>query len=244
MGEGGDEVGGGMARLSAVARSAIAMLAVILVVDATARADEPMELRDPQPRWISVRFENSPLDQPGQLATQYTAALPAWFEPGGASNRARVTIAGPTLETGWFEGHRLRTGSFSDFVWIFDASSGDVLSARLRGTLIRRLEFGVLGSDVDLPFEAEMTTRSAVGYKAVRHTLGQLVFPFCERAEHGCTLIAPVRYDSRTGYVNAVGSIVARAMGAAARTFSPLGEAIFSERADAPRASEDFAAAH
>ena len=243
MREGGDEVGGGRARLLAHARLVIAALVLNAVVNAAARAAEPMDLLDPQPRWISARFENSPSDQPGQLATQYTADLAAWFEPDGASNRVRVTIAGAAVETGWFQKHRLRTGSFSDFVWLFDASSGDVLSARLRGTLIRRLEFGFLGSDVDLPFEAEMTTHAAVGFERVRHRFGQLVFPFCEHAERDCTLIAPVRYDSRTGYVNAVGSIVARAMGAAARTFSPLGEAIFSERNGASRVRDDFATA-
>jgi len=233
-----------MARLLDLARLAIAALVVITVADAAARAAEPMDLRDPQPRWLSVRFENSPSDQPGQLATHYTAELPAWFEPDRASSRVRVTIAGSAVETGWFKAHRLRAGSFSDFVWTFDSPSGDVVSARLRGTLIRRLDFGVFGSDVDLPFEAEMTTRSAVGFEAGRRTLGQLVFPLCERAERGCTLVAPVRYDVRTGYVNAVGSIVARAMGVAARTFSPLGEAIFMERDGAQRDREDFAAAH
>jgi len=233
-----------MERLMAFARLAIAALVVITVADAAARAAEPMDLRDPQPRWISVRFENSPSDRPGQLATDYAAELPAWFEPDGASNRVRVSIAGSAVETGWFRQQRLRAGSFSDFVWTFDVSSGEVLSARLRGTFIRRLDFGVFGSDIDLPFEAEMTTRSTVGFEAGRRTLGQLVFPLCERAERGCTLVAPVRYDPRTGYVNAVGSIVARAVGVVARTFSPLGEAIFAERDGVHRVREDFAAAH
>ena len=109
--------------------------------------------------------------------------------------------------------------------------------------LIRQLDFGVFGSDVELPFEAQMTTRSAVGFEAGRRRLGQLVFPFCERAVRGCTLIDPVRYDFQSGYVNAVGSIVVRAVGAAARTFSPLGEAVFSERDGPPPARKDFAAA-
>jgi hypothetical protein len=41
-----------------------------------------------------------------------------------------------------------------------------------------------------------------------------------------------------------VGSIVARAVGVVARTFSPLGEAIFAERDGAHGVREDFAAAH
>ena len=52
-------------------------------------------------------------------------------------------------------------------------------------------------------------------------------------AGDACTLIAPVRLDPRTGYVNAVGSIVGRAFGASARTFSSLGEALFNERGSA-----------
>ena len=76
-----------MERLMAFARLAIAALVVITVADAAARAAEPMDLRDPQPRWISVRFENSPSDRPGQLATDYAAELPAWFEPDRASSR-------------------------------------------------------------------------------------------------------------------------------------------------------------
>lgn len=230
-------------RLSTVALWTMGILLVAACATTAAHASEPMDLRNPQPRWLSVRFENSPADRPAQLATRYTAELPAWFEPEEGSGRVRVTIAGPVVEAGRFARQRLRAGSFSDFVWIFEPSSGEVVSARLRGTLIRRLDFGVFGSDVDLPFEAEMATRAAVGFEPVRHTLGQLVFPFCERTGDRCTLVAPVRYDSRTGYVNAVGSILARAMGSAARTFSPLGEAIFSERDGGAKSREDFAAA-
>ncbi len=235
-----------MTRLLAIARFVIAAIALFMenmVAHSAARAAEPLDLRDSQPRWVSVRFENSPTELPGQLATQYTAALPAWFEPTGVGSRVRVTIAGAEVEAGRFAAQRLRAGSFSDFVWIFDAVSGDVISARLRGTFIRRLDFGVIGTDVDLPFEAEMTTRTAVGFESGRRTFGQLLFPYCEGATRGCTLVAPVRYDFRSGYVNAVGSLVARAVGAAARTFSPLGEALFSERDGGERTRGDIAAA-
>ena len=42
-------------------------------------------------------------------------------------------------------------------------------------------------------------------------------------------MISPTRYDPLTGYVNAVGHVTARSGGITVHSFSPLGEAIFSE---------------
>ena len=196
-------------------------------------AGVPLDLGDARPRWISVRFENSPADRPDRLAASYTDPIDAWLEPDADPGRLRVTVAGTAVERGYFHRQRIRAGSFSDFVWIFDRASGEVVSATLAGTLIRRFDLGPIESEVDTRFEAQMTTKAASGYRAPHDLLGQLVFPHCEEAGEACTLIAPVRLDPRTGYVNAVGSIVGRAFGASARTFSSLGEALFSERGSA-----------
>jgi hypothetical protein len=212
-----------------LARTALAIAFVIATCGAAARASEPMDLGDLQPRPVAVRFETSPSDQPGRLASLYTDTVPAWLEPGELPGQVRVTITGEAVETRWFQNQRLRRGSFSDFVWIFDASTGDVVSAHLRGTLVRRFDFGVFHSDIETEIEAEMTTRAHAGFEPGRMRLGQLVFPLCLRDGGDCTIVAPVRYDRRTGYVNAVGALLGRAMGAAAQSFSPLGEAIFSE---------------
>jgi hypothetical protein len=212
-----------------LARITLAIAFAIATHAAGARASEPMDLGDSRSRRVAVRFETSPSDQPGRLASLYTAAVPAWLEPDELPGQVRVTIAGDAVETRWFQNQRLRRGSFSDFVWIFDTASGEVISAHLRGTLVRSFDFGVFHADIETEIEAEMTTRARAGFEPGRVRLGQLVFPFCLRDSGDCTIVAPVRYDRRTGYVNAVGALVGRAMGAAARSFSPLGEAIFSE---------------
>lgn len=188
-----------------------------------------MDLDDPRPRAVGVRFENSPSDRPGQLATAYTDEIEGWLEPDGPQ-RLRVTVPGRSVERGFFYRQRLQPGSFSDFVWIFDRATGDVVSASLRGTLIRSYDLGIMDSEIATPFEAFMTTSVAAGYVPSKRMFGQLVFPHCGDESAGCTLVPPRRYDRHTGYVNAVGSIVGRALGFSARTFSALGEAVFSER--------------
>lgn len=188
-----------------------------------------MNLDDTRPRAVAVRFEDSPADQPGQLATVYTSDFDGWLEPDG-TDRVRVTVKGADVERRFFAGQRLQPGSFSDFVWIFERATGEVVSASLRGTLIRDYDFGVVRSEIDTPFEASMTTSAVAGFVAARHLFGQVVFPLCARAAADCTLVPAQPYDRATGYVNAVGSIVGRALGFSAETFSSLGEAVFSER--------------
>jgi hypothetical protein len=111
-----------------------------------ALAAPPMDLGDPRPRFVSVRFETSPADQPGRLASFYTEAIPARLSPGDFDGQVRVTIASSDFEAQVMHNQRPRPGSFSDFVWLFDAASGEVVSARLRGTLVRRFEFGLFVS--------------------------------------------------------------------------------------------------
>jgi hypothetical protein len=187
-----------------------------------------MDLADTRARAVTVRFETSPPEEPARLASTYTAALPARLEPDGPG-RIRVTIAGREIETGFLYRRRPVPGSFSDFVWIFDATTGDVISAQLSGTLVRTLDIGVFSRDVDTPFEVDLSTLGIAGYEAPRSVFGQLVFGHCARAGVGCTLVAAQPYDQRSGYVNAVGALVGRALGVARKTFAPLGEAIFSE---------------
>jgi hypothetical protein len=141
-----------------------------------------------------------------------------------------VRVAGAAVERDYFWRQRLRAGSFSDYVWVFDSASGDVVSASLSGVLVRRLDFGPFQKEIETPFEATLSTHGHAGFETARHVFGQILFPLCERASSECTLVDPVRYDARTGYVNAVGWIGGRALGISARTFASIGEAIFSEQ--------------
>jgi hypothetical protein len=64
------------------------------------------------------------------------------------------------------------------------------------------------------------------------------VVDVCEPGTPGCTRVAPAPLDPRTGHVNAVGTIHASAIGGlGVLTFSPLGEAVFSEQSDLPAVS-------
>jgi hypothetical protein len=83
---------------------------------------------------------------------------------------------------------------------------------------------------VETEIDVRVGTLRTVGYLPPRKRFGQILFKACEPAKPECSAVAPAPLDPRTGYVNAVGTIRARALGALeAESFSPLGEAIFSE---------------
>lgn len=204
-------------------------ISAVLTFAADGASAEPMDLRDPSPRAVSVRFENSPSDAPSRLGETFTLDIPARFEIEPGSGFVRVSVAGADVERRYFTRQRLREGSFSDYVWTFDPKTRHVVSASLRGTFIRRFDFGLFDQEIDTPFEATLSTLRSVGFATARRMFGQLLFPLCEVASSDCTLVPPARYDESTGYVNAVGWIGARALGVSARSFASIGEAIFTE---------------
>jgi len=190
----------------------------------------PMDLRDPEPRWIQVRFELSPPDRPGQTDTVYSEPFAAWLEPGERPGEVRVTVDGRTVEQHLLQEQEPRPGSFSDFVWIFDSETGHVRSAKVSGAVSQRLRMGLTSWKVTARIRAEMNTRSDAGFTEPTRVLGQRVHRFCAAADTGsCTLVPARTYDPITGYVNAVGAIGANSGPVRFESFSPLGEAIFSE---------------
>jgi hypothetical protein len=237
--------------MSAIPRTA---LIALLLSQAPASA-EPMDLTDPQPRWVSVRFEVSPAQRPGQLDTIYSQEFPAWFAPDPMEDRVKVTVDARIVERYLLAEHHPVEGSFSDYIWVFESSSGHVVSATVMGKLIKTLDWGVFTSDVEASIRIQMATRSetgaptAAGFTPPRSRLGQLLFHFCTLTDgEGCTLVSAAPYDARSGYVNAVGPISAHSTGVTTRAFSPLGEARFSELStatavSAPPPVADFRAA-
>lgn len=205
-------------------------VSVALVPVSIAAGAEPMDLGNPRPRAVSVRFENSPPDAPARLGTSFTVEIPARLDVDAETALVRVRIAGADIERDYFSRQPLRAGSFSDYVWNFDPRTQHVVSASLRGTFVRRFEFGLFDKDIDTPFEATLTTLRNAGFATARRIFGQLLFPLCERASSDCTIVPATRYDAKTGYVNAVGWIGAQALGISARSFASIGEAIFTER--------------
>lgn len=204
-------------------------LPVIGAIAATAAEAEPLDLRDPTPRAVAVAFEVSPREQPGLLDALYTEPLPARLVPDGRAGRVHVVLPGTLVESHLLSGEDPRPGSFGDFVWTFDAESGHVLSATLAGVVRRRIELGPLHRTVEADVQVAMSTAHAAGFRAPRQLLGQRVFDLCEADGAECTLVRPAAYDPATGYVNAVGVILARTRGIATRSFSSLGEARFFE---------------
>ncbi len=201
------------------------------VVLAGASGAEPMQLDDPRPRWIDVQFEVSSGAHPGRLDAVYSQRFRARLEPGPGPRQVTVTVDGGVVERYLLADQNPKPGSFGDFVWVFDTATGRVQSARLSGTLIRKLDWGLFTSEAETKIYAEMTTEAVAGFEKPRRLLGQVLFRYCsDRDDESCTLVAPEVYDGQTGYVNAVGALRARSGIITTRTFSPLGEARFSER--------------
>ena len=198
-----------------------------------AQSAQPMRLDDPEPRWVAVRFEISPGTRPDQLDQVYSDPLPAWFEPGDRPGLARIRVAGGSVEEVLFAGQNPKPGSFSDFVWVFDTRTGHVISAEVSGRLETTLDWGFITSRVETEVDVQMGTNAAVGFAPAKRMLGNKFFGLCEDPDRpSCTMVNPSGYDPTRGYVNALGTVSARTGIISLRSFSPLGEALFSELDD------------
>ena len=109
----------------------LSLLLMICMICRTADA-EPMRLDDPTPRWIVVQFEDSPSERPELLDRVYTRPFAAWLEPGAAGN-VTVRLPSEVLEQTLFLENDPVPGSFTDYVWVFDRDSGNVLSTSFSG---------------------------------------------------------------------------------------------------------------
>lgn len=206
---------------------------VLLAFLAAAPAiSSPLDLQDPTPRQIEVRFEVSPEDQPGRLNAIWSLPRTAFLESDPTRSLVRIRI--PTQE---IEAHFRATGtdaisgSFSDFVWTLDSRTGHVLSAHLTGRVREQISLGPIRTSATIAIQVDMTTQNIAGFRRSKKMFGIQTNTFClpSSKPSACVPVAPIRFDPASGYVNAVGSLVAAAAIARIRTFSPLGEARFSE---------------
>ena len=190
---------------------------------------DPVDLTDRRARPVRLALEISPPHLPAQLDRIYGERVPAWFEPGPGAGEVSIRVAGPDVER-LLDGFDPVPGSFGDFVWIFDTGTGHVLTATLRGTIRQRLDWGLFETRVQAKIDARMTTLRPAGLRPPHSLLGRILFDHCGAPGRDCSLVPSRPYDPFTGYVNAVGSISARAVGGlTSQTFSPLGEAVFTE---------------
>ncbi len=211
------------------------LLALFAEAGATAA---PLDLQDPTPRWIEVQFEVSPEDEPGRLDGIWSVPRAAFLDSDPDRRIVRIRI--PTEE---IEAHLRSTGteaiagSFSNFVWTLDSRTGHVLTAVLTGRVRERFSFGPIRTSTTVEIRVEMTTRKAGGFRPTRRIFGLRTHAFCLPSPKSsqCIAVAPIRFDPESGYVNAVGSVVATAVIAEVLAFSPLGEARFSEKSSGRR---------
>ncbi len=204
-------------------------LAALLLWPALVGA-EPMNLSDGTARWVSVRFEVSPPEHPAQTDTRYTGALPAWLEAGALPGQLKVTVKGELVERHLMTGQVPVEGSFSDFVWVFDSATGHVRSATVAGVLRQEVDMGLTRWTVETPIRVAMDTESPAGLRPPLRVFGRQVHRFCRPARsRSCREVRPRSYDPATGYVNATGSVQVESDLLRLRSFSPLGEAVFSE---------------
>ena len=202
---------------------------VLIALTAFGAAAAPLDLHDSTPREVRVRFEVSPREVPGSLDAQYGPALPARLTPlpGG---RLEVAVRGADIERVLLAEHGAKPGTFSDYVWVFDARTGEVVSAGVSGRLVRRLDMGPVHLDAEVDLEVAVATSGAAGYEPVRTLMGEPVFVHCDDpAAADCSLVTPRRLDPCTGYVNAVGSLEVGWGELRFAFFAPVGEAIFEE---------------
>lgn len=230
-------------RLEQIRKRAVSVLTAGLVCFAAGVASaDPLDLADRTPRWIEVRFEVSPADEPGALDRRWSGFRPARLLPAQAgADPGAVEIRIPARE---IEAQLRSTGtdtiegSFSEFVWRLDPSTGHVLEAGLRGRVREQLQFGPISAAAMVEIQIQMTTAASVGFEPSRGILGVRTNHLCapNGGNEACTEVMPIRYDPSRGYVNAVGSVRAATAMAEIEAFSPLGEVQFRER---PRESRE-----
>lgn len=191
---------------------------------------EPLDLFNPRARELVVSFEISPREIPNQIDTIYTQDFPARLEPGARDGEVRVVIDAQIIERHLLRSENPVAGSFSDFIWTFDVETGHVVSASLEGQVVRKLDWGIVTTEVHADIEVEMGTARVAGFRAPLRILGQLFFRHCTALNNRkCTLVEATPLDPATGHVNAIGGMWVHSYVMNLFSFSPLGEAVFRE---------------
>ncbi len=210
------------------------VLVALLLIFASEARGEALDLTDLEARMISVIFEDSGSELPGALDREYGPPVLGWFASGPGPGQALVRIPASAMER-MLSRYKPVPGSFTDFVWIFDVQTGHVESASFAGVVQSTVRWGFFETEVEAAIETVMNTSAPAGFREPEKRFGQTVFGYCDEASLECQLIEPAPLDARSGYVNAVGSLRAVALGGIeTESFSPMGEAIFREIVPAP----------
>ena len=140
----------------------------------------PLDLADETPRWIEVRFEVSPADQPGSLDREWSVIRPARLEWHAHEGVLRIHIPAPEIEAHLRStGTDAIAGSFSEFVWTLDPKTGHVVDAVLSGRVVESIRLGPFRATTQVAIRVDMDTRGAAGFEPDHGILGVSTNRFC-----------------------------------------------------------------
>ncbi len=245
---------GGLSRIRPLGRTILVQLGLLLLVLSvflcswSATASGPLDLHDPNPRWVDVRFEVSPANRPGQLDSKWSGMRAAFVDPAAGPGIVEIRIPADEMEAHLRStGTDAISGTFSEFVWTFDRETGHVLAAVMRGRVREQVRFGFIHTSATIDIQVQMTTQQVAGFASDSGMLGIETQRFCapgpikrgakikrSRLIEGCVGVEAAPLDPARGYVNAVGTVRAATPVLEIEAFSPLGEVRFSERSAAP----------
>ena len=101
------------------------VLCLALLGRAATAGAAPLDLRDPNPRWIEVAFEISPAEEPGRLDTHWSAPRRAFIEPDERADHVRIRVPAAEIEAHLGStGTDVVPGSFGEFVWTLERGAG------------------------------------------------------------------------------------------------------------------------
>lgn len=207
-----------LARLTAIAA---------LVGAGSAAAGPPMDLARREHRWVEVRVVTTP---PDARRPRLSQPARAWYTVGPRPHQRTVTVPGPSVERAFFADRRPLRQSFTDFVWVFDASTGHVVSAGFSGEVVEPVRFGPFQASARVSIAIALSTLAPGGYREPRELAGRRVFGYCADPEHpDCTSVASAAYDPGSGWVEANGAVCASWRSLRTLAYTSLGRARFAE---------------
>ena len=190
---------------------------------------EPMDLIDAHARPVLVQFELLDTDTAEAAEEEFSEPFLAQLRPASEAEQFTVTVPGPVVEK-LMSSQNAEPGSFSEFVWTFNRVTGEVLSAAVSGILNQQINLGLFKTKVDAKIQIQMDTLVPAGKGKPRNLMGHILAKFCNDADdEDCQIVDPVDYDTGTGFVHAVGSLLAKTSFITTRTMAPFGKAIFTE---------------
>lgn len=187
-----------------------------------------MDLARRQARWVTVE---AVITSPDATHERLSQPARAWYEVGARPGERIVTVPGHEVERVLFADRTPVDGSFSDFVWVFDATTGHVVSASLSGSISEPIRLGPLRTAAEVSIEILVSTRISGGYQPPHRIAGKTVIGYCaDPSLPDCHPVPIAAYDRASGWVRSAGAVCASWRSLRTLAYTSLGQARFTER--------------